>query len=53
MHLDLRSLGVMAGLIGAVMGFVLRGLRRSFPVGIRGMRTWGPAPLLCAASTLF
>ena len=53
MNLDLRSLAVMAGLIGAVMGFVLLGLRRSFPAGIRGMRTWGPAPLLCAASTLF
>ena len=53
MNLDLRSLAVMAGLIGAVMGFVLFGLQRSFPAGIRGMRTWGSAPLLCAASTLF
>lgn len=53
MNLDLRSLAIMAGLIGVVMGFVLLGLRRSFPARIPGMRTWGAAPLLCAASTLF
>lgn len=52
-HLDLRSLAVMAGMIGMVMGVVLLGLRRTYPPSIRGMGLWGAAPLLCAASTLF
>ena len=53
LSLDLRSLTIMAGLIGIVMGLVLLGLRRSYPASIRGMRLWGAAPLLCAGSTLF
>lgn len=53
LSLDLRSLTIMAGLIGIVMGLVLLGLRRSYPASIRGMRLWGAAPLLCASSTLF
>jgi len=52
-QLDLRSLTIMAGLIGIVMGLVLLGLRRNYPASIRGMRLWGTAPLVCAASTLF
>ena len=52
LSLDLRSLTIMAGLIGIVMGLVLLGLRRSYPPSIRGMRLWGAAPLLCASSTL-
>lgn len=51
--LDLRSLAAMAGLMGAVMGMVLLGLRRNYPVNIQGMKLWGIAPLLCGASTLF
>ncbi|RQO83908.1 GGDEF domain-containing protein [Acidovorax sp. FJL06] len=51
--LDLRSLTIMAGLIGIVMGLVLLGLRRNYPASIRGMRLWGAAPLVCAGSTLF
>ena len=53
LSLDLRSLTIMAGMIGIVMGLVLLGLRRSYPPSIRGMRLWGTAPLLCASSTLF
>lgn len=56
LSLDLRSLTIMAGMIGMigiVMGLVLLGLRRSYPPSIRGMRLWGTAPLLCASSTLF
>ncbi|MBT9514495.1 MAG: GGDEF domain-containing protein [Acidovorax sp.] len=53
LSLDLRSLTIMAGLIGIVMGLVLLGLRRNYPASIRGMRLWGTAPLVCACSTLF
>lgn len=53
MFLDPRSVSAMSGLISIVMGFVLFGLRSSFPPRIqKGMRLWGIAPLLCAASTL-
>ena len=51
--LDLRSLTVMAGMIGIVMGLVLLGLRHNYPASIRGMRLWGAAPIACAGSTLF
>jgi len=53
LNLDLRSLTVMAGMMGAVMGIVLLGMRRNYPVAIQGLLPWGLAPLLCAASTLF
>ncbi len=53
MHIDLRSLALMAGMTSMLMGLVLFGMRRSLPVPIDGMRWWGSAPLLCMASTLF
>lgn len=43
-NLDLRSLAVMAGLMGAVLGLVLFGLRRSYPASIEGLRAWAWAP---------
>jgi len=52
-NLDLRSLTAMAGMMGAVMGIVLLGLRRNYPATIKGLLPWGLAPLVCAASTLF
>lgn len=50
--LDLRSLVIMAGLMGAVMGLLLLAMRRDFPPSIRGMLPWGLAPLSAAASTV-
>lgn len=46
--LDPRSLTIMAAMMGAVMGLVLLGLRRSYPPSIHGLLPWGLAPLLCA-----
>lgn len=51
--LDLRSLTIMAGLMGMAMGMVLLGLRRNYPASIQGMTLWGIAPLLCGTSTVF
>jgi diguanylate cyclase (GGDEF)-like protein len=52
LNLDPRSLNLMSGLMGVVMGFVLLGLRPNFPAAIRGLWAWGLAPLVCTASTL-
>ncbi|HEX2012530.1 MAG TPA: GGDEF domain-containing protein, partial [Roseateles sp.] len=48
--LDPRSLTFMALLMGALMGLVLLGLRRSYPPSILGLLPWSLAPLLCAAA---
>lgn len=50
--LDLRSLVIMAGLMGAVMGLLLLAMRRDFPPTIRGMLPWGLAPLMTATATV-
>lgn len=51
--LDLRSFTFLAGLQCVVMGTVLLGMRRNFPVRIHGLKVWGIAPLLALISTLF
>lgn len=51
--LDLRSFNFLAALQCVVMGTVLLGMRRNFPVSIHGLRFWGIAPLLALLSTLF
>ncbi|MCH7343384.1 GGDEF domain-containing protein [Pelomonas sp. CA6] len=53
LSLDLRSLAVMAGLMGAVLGLLLLGVRRNHPAATPGSLAWAWAPLTCAASVLF
>lgn len=50
--LDLRSLTLMAFMLSLAMGLVILTLGRHYPDSIRGMRLWGLAPLLTAASTV-
>lgn len=51
--LDLRSIILLAGFMGALMTVVLFALRRTFPPSIRGIEHWaGGAALLFAAAAL-
>lgn len=50
--LDLRSVVLVAALLGASMGVVLLGVRRNYPANIPGLLLWGLAPLLCGAAAL-
>lgn len=50
--LDPRSVIVLAGVMGLLMSLVMFSMRRSYPSGIRGLREWTLAPLLCFASTV-
>lgn len=51
--LDLRSIVLLAGFMGALMTMVLFALRRTFPPSIRGIEHWtGGAALLFSAAAL-
>ncbi len=43
---------LIAGLVSALMGWVLLALRRNYPPDIEGLREWGLACLACACATL-
>ncbi|MGJ7544682.1 GGDEF domain-containing protein [Variovorax sp. LT1R16] len=50
--LDPRSVIVLAGVMGLLMSLVMFSMRRSYPAGIRGLREWTLAPLICFGSTV-
>ena len=51
--LDPRSIIVLAGVIGLVMGLVLHFMRRSYPLAIAGLAEWTAATFFFFASAVF
>lgn len=52
-NIDLRTINLMTGVMCAVMGIVILGVRRNLPPSIQGLGLWGTAPLTGLLSTLF
>ncbi len=50
--LDPRSIILLAGMLAALMSFVLMSLRRNYPRSIHGLGEWATGPLLCFTATL-
>lgn len=52
LDLDVRSIILIAGILGLLMATVLFFLRRSFPRSIRGLGEWSAAPAIIFGATL-
>lgn len=50
--LDPRSVILLAGMLAALMSFVLFFLSRNYPPSIKGLREWTAGPMLCFFSTM-
>jgi len=51
-RLDLRSIILLTGIMGALMAVVLFSLRRSYPSSIKGLLEWAAAPAVGLAAIL-
>lgn len=52
LHLDPRTIVLLAGIMGALMSVVMFFLRRSFPPLIKGLTAWAAGPAIIFAATL-
>jgi diguanylate cyclase (GGDEF)-like protein len=53
LHLDLRTVTLLAGMMGCLMAVLMRSLKHNYPPTIRGLREWTYLPVLhFAAGTL-